>query len=358
MYQVKVFTCIDEIDRLAWEHLNASQPFSKQFWLNFSAACLKQFKPLVVLLYKNHSPVGRAIFTIERQATGVSLFPGIRLVNTLLRHYPLLLCQTPMANLSGLLLPKNEEAQALQTIEHAVLDAAASQKISFSLFGFLTDKEMQLIRQGCNYIIVPMEPTTLLEVTWSSFEEYIANLTKSARKDYHQHTNHANKMNMAIERSHQFAQYEDDLWRLLSSVAQRHGSIDQIAYTKRIFTEVERQLPPSNYAMLIARVENTVAGCGLLLHDEGTMILTVLGLDYHFKYTYFRLFYEAIRYATDNKIRLIRGGSGAYEFKQRLGFKLEPTFVAFSSPHVVFRQLGAAIVRSMRHPEVKGQSGA
>jgi predicted N-acyltransferase len=75
------------------------------------------------------------------------------------------------------------------------------------------------------------------------------------------------------------------------------------------------------------------------------MILTFLGMDYRFKYIYFQLFYEAIRYAIEQGIHTIWGGSGAYDFKTRLGFRREPAYIAFDSHHAALRWLGAKMAR-------------
>jgi hypothetical protein len=76
-------------------------------------------------------------------------------------------------------------------------------------------------------------------------------------------------------------------------------------------------------AWLEARVEDRLAGCGLVVEDQGVQMTTLLGLDYRVPYAYFQLVYAALRHAFDSGARILRGGSGAYELKERLGFTRE-----------------------------------
>ena len=82
------------------------------------------------------------------------------------------------------------------------------------------------------------------------------------------------------------------------------------------------------------------ATSGLLMGDGAARILTCLGLDYDVQYVYFQMVYAAIRCAIENNVQLLRGGGGAYEFKQRLGFEpVNNTQIAVVSSNAVFVNL-------------------
>jgi predicted N-acyltransferase len=79
--------------------------------------------------------------------------------------------------------------------------------------------------------------------------------------------------------------------------------------------------------------------CGLLLGDDSARILTCLGLDYDIKYVYFQMVYSAIRCAIEAGVKVLRGGGGAYDFKERLGF--EPV----NNTQIAVASSNAALVR-------------
>jgi GNAT superfamily N-acetyltransferase len=93
-------------------------------------------------------------------------------------------------------------------------------------------------------------------------------------------------------------------------------------------------------AWLAAEINGQLVGCGLLLPDGGALTLALLGLDYTAQYAYFQLMYAAIRHAIQAGASVLRGGTGAYEFKQRLGFQTEPrSSIAFYITNGVLRRV-------------------
>jgi hypothetical protein len=106
--------------------------------------------------------------------------------------------------------------------------------------------------------------------------------------------------------------------RLIHNVSQRHKSPPD-PHTRSILENAHLV----DCIWLTAKIGDRLVGCGLLLGDAGTYSLALLGLDYEVEYVYFQMVYAAIRAAVEAEGQHLRGGSGAYEFKQRLGFQLE-----------------------------------
>jgi hypothetical protein len=76
-------------------------------------------------------------------------------------------------------------------------------------------------------------------------------------------------------------------------------------------------------ALLTASVSDRLVGCELILADNGTQMVTALGLAQDFRHAYFLLGYADIQYAIEKRIHILRWGSGAYEAKRQAGFELE-----------------------------------
>ena len=89
---------------------------------------------------------------------------------------------------------------------------------------------------------------------------------------------------------------------------------------------------------IAAHVGDCLVGCCSVIGDGGVLSATLLGLDYSlpdYIYVYYQIMYAAVRYAIDQKARILYGGGGAYELKRRLGFTKLPNdymLVAASTP--------------------------
>ncbi len=346
-YEVKIVSRFDELDRDQWDRLNAETPFGTSRWLGIAACISRDLQPFYIMLYDHGRLVGTAVASLTRQ-TGmpISSLVARRLITSLLGRYPLLICRSPMGGASSLRLPQGDEVAALRAISRALHSLAYTRRASFVILGWLTAAEPEIITRAGGFERVLMDSGAMLPITWSSFDQYVASLGKSMQKDIRRHRNRAREIGITIERSHQFARYRNRLLELIDNVERHHGSEDTKPYTNEVFAVIEKELP-DNSVMLLGWVGTTLAGCGLLLHDKGVLAPTLLGMDYDFKYVYFQLFYEAIRYGIDSGIKVIYGGTGAYDFKHRMGFHDQPTYAAFSSHRPIFRWLGRQLARTV-----------
>jgi hypothetical protein len=84
----------------------------------------------------------------------------------------------------------------------------------------------------------------------------------------------------------------------------------------------------------------------LLLEDETGQIATAFGREEDLPYVYLLLFYEGIRTAMEHGIKQLRWGSGAYELKRRMEFKLEDNAeIAFTPVQPFVRKLAQRIMQ-------------
>jgi len=85
-------------------------------------------------------------------------------------------------------------------------------------------------------------------------------------------------------------------------------------------------------AWITAEMDGRAAAACLYLRDGPGAMLTLLGRDYAVPYAYFQVVYQGIACALEGGARALRGGSGAYEFKERLGFeRLANNHVAYAA---------------------------
>jgi len=354
-YQVKIAYRIDDINEVEWNQLSAGEPFGDLRWTRFAIHANPAFQPYFVLLYEGDKLVGRATAAFNKQH-GMSIPSPIKraVVDGLLTRFPLLQCQAAPVNLtsmSGLILPRGDAVEAMRCITSGLYELAKTRATSFVAIGWLTEAEYHAIHQTGLYHTQAHNSTALMN-RWTNFDEYIQTLGKTARKDYRQHTNHAQKMNIRIEETRRFAQYADQLQKLTANVDNHYYNTGSIT-DARFFELAECELTDDGM-MLLAWVGDTLAGFGYLLCDQGILRPSLLGKDYRFKYVYFEIFYAMLRYGINNGFRQIRGGvGGAYQFKRSLGFENQTTYVAYTSPSPIFQWMGARLTQGMNAESVR-----
>jgi predicted N-acyltransferase len=334
---------VEEIGQEAWDRLSGGQPFASYRWYRFGETVLADCTPIYVILSHQGEPIARStLWLTPREPLPIPSVAVRRLMETLLRRWPLLLCRSPLTSLSGLILPEPPlRDAALQTIAEAAQAEMRRRRTSFLLFAHLTGPETRYAGWPASFAPISVSgPGTRLIMTWPDFEGYLHHLSKSAWKDYRRHRNRAADLDIRVKRQPITAPMEtavaEQAMALIHNVDRHHNS-PSYPWGQVILENVHMV----DNVWLTAEVGGRLAGCGLLLGDGDMRFLALLGLDYAVEYAYFQLIYEAIRGTLEDGIRVLRGGSGAYTIKQRLGFELEDNHhVVFASKGALFQRLG------------------
>jgi predicted N-acyltransferase len=312
---------------------------------------------VIALLYEGDRLVGRAFCALTRYA---NIHLSSRVVSlaldVLLRRYPVLLCQSLLRNYDGLLLPQGQESEALRTLSQELYRQAESSRASFVVLGYLGETHCQIAGQIPGLATVTMSPGTLLTLNCASFEEYIKNLDSPLmRRNVRRTLREAQRSGVELIGSHEFAQHTPRLHELAKNVLAHHKNYQPYLFGEDFFRLVEQECADHS-VVILARIRGEIVGSALIFHDQGVMTWFLLGLDYRFDDVYFCLIYETIRYAIEHGITAIRGGTGAYDFKHRLGFQDVPTGVAYTSPSPVLRAL-ASKMAGIFEDETGSQAG-
>jgi predicted N-acyltransferase len=311
---------MEEIDQATWDALSADRPFSSFRWHAYAEAAMADCTPLYLLLFDKSHTIGRAAFYLVpsepvpvQPALVRAAFQGI------LRRRPLLICRTPLAGLSGLVLPAPSlRAPALQAIVHAAQDWARQKSASFTLFDFVEREDTRWPDWPARFRPVEMsEPGTQMELAWPDFETYLDSLGKDGRYHYRRAMRKADELGITIKR-HSSPAYLDDALDLIHLVERDHASTPN-PWTRAMV----ENLPLVDGTWLTARIGERLVGCGLVLRDNGAQMATALGLAGDVPYVYFALLYENLKLAFEHNVHLVRLGSGAYDVKRRLGFQVE-----------------------------------
>lgn len=338
--EVQVAHSIEQVGQEAWDHLSAHRPFASFNWYRFGEAVLADNIPVYIILSQKSRPIARATFWLRRrEQLPVSSRAARYLLQALLYRRPLLVCRSPVADRSGLILPDPPLCdEALQVIAQIAQKQAHQYKASFLAFDYLERQEAEGLRWPEAFVLSQVtDPGMRLTITWPDFESYMEHLPKSVRRDYRRHCKRAADQGVEIK-LHPLIQPLDEATcdeavTLIRNVEKHHHSAPN-PWAGAMLKHADLL----GATWLRAEIGNRLVGCCILLGDEDNRMMTLLGLDYDVPYTYFQLMYEPIRCAIEGGARIVWGGSGAYEIKQRLGFEtVHNDYVAFATKNRVLR---------------------
>jgi predicted N-acyltransferase len=277
-----------------------------------------------------------------------------RLIRILLGRYlaenPLVTCQTALAGISGLFLAgspsdRRRTLSRFSTELRSVLDEAGG---SFLILPFLHPNIASDPAWGAGFISVAMPPNMVLDARWGSFDAFAASLRRSARKDDRRHRNRAIRLGLR-SRLETTPPDIETVRRLVRAQERKHRSA-RLPFLDDLVRE--RPVPGGRW-ILVDRTERgpvgtagETVGCGFIARDRRWLNLTALGLADNAPNVYFELMYGAIAHAIETRAAGIVGGGGAYDFKERLGYRRTPNNrVLFFSRSPRLRRLGAWLAR-------------
>jgi predicted N-acyltransferase len=343
-FDVRVVHSVTEIGQALWNRMAGSRPFASYRWYRFGETALADNLPLYIVLFRQGEPRACATFWLRRNEP-LPIPPGLvrRAVGSLLRRWPLLICQAPLVDASGLMLPDaGQRDEALTTIARVAREQAQTLGASFVACIYLGPGEAHLAGWPHPFGAVELpEPGTCLSISWPDFESYLSHLSRSMRKDYRRHCNRADDLGVEVEALPEVTEPERAL-ALIRSVEGQHDTMPDPWAPAAL----------ANAAMvdatwLAARIDNRLVACGLLLRDGDHGVLKFLGLDYDVRFAYFRLVYAALQAAIESGCRTLIGGAGAYEMKRRLGFKpVDTNYAVFAGRGPLLGGLGGWLARS------------
>ena len=115
---IQVTHSVTELGKEAWDHLSEGRPFSSYRWYSFGEAVLEGYPSTYIVLSHGGEPIARGTFWLKRREWLPITSKVVRSgAERLLERWPLLACETPVACVSGLILPESSQrAAALETI--------------------------------------------------------------------------------------------------------------------------------------------------------------------------------------------------------------------------------------------------
>jgi len=262
--------------------------------------------------------LGRGTFWLVRNEPVPVPAAMQKTVASVLRVRPLLICRSPLANLSGLILPGGElRRPVLERILNTAGVIAQKHNCSFTICDFIDARDMQDDWPPGYRPATATDPGTRMPLEWESFPAYLEAGDKKDRQHYKRCQREAEKLGIQVHRRTSAPDIEQAL-QLVKLVEQKHGAVPS-PWVRGLL----ENLPSIAGTFLEAEAGGRMVGCGALLYDGGAQMAAALGLAENVPYVYFALVYTSLQEAFERKARILRWGSGAYDFKKQLGFQVE-----------------------------------
>lgn len=318
--KINVFHSINEINPDDWNRIVSGRGFQSHAWYAFGERAMADAKPTYLLASDGDKPVaGAALFKVHNEPLPL---PAIarEFMASIFKHKPLLVCRSPFADTSALLLPGEPlRDAALAALAKAAQEQFKKQKCSFLLFDYLLTEQL---RYGWPKGFTPLtvsEPGTFMPMEWQSFEEYIKSGNQKDREHYKKSIKQAEQSGLELTRHKDVSDIETAL-KLIHNVSIWHGSAPN-PWVKGLLENFSL----TDGTWLELRKEGKLVGCGAVIRDNQFQLTTALGLEDDVPGGYAYLLYAALQEGFKHKMRLIRFGTGAYDVKRRLGVHLEDT---------------------------------
>lgn len=317
---VEVFHSINKISPEVWNRIVAGRGFQSHAWYTFGERAMADAKPTYLIAWDGDTPVaGAALFKVHNEPLPL---PAIarEFMASIFKYRPLLICRSPLADTSALLLPGEPlRDEALSVLAKAAQDEFKQQKCSFLLFDYLLTEQLRYSWPKGFEPITVSEPGTYMPIEWQSFEEYLESGNKKDRQHYKKSIKEAEESGIVLSK-HITVSEIDTCLNLIKNVSIWHGSAPN-PWMRGLL---------ENFSMLDGtwlelHKEGKLVGCGAVIRDNQFQLATALGLEDDVPAGYFYLLYVALQEAFEHKVRLVRFGTGAYDIKRRLGFHLEDT---------------------------------
>jgi hypothetical protein len=318
---VQLFKSIHEIDPQVWDRIVAKRGFQSHQWYQFGERAMADCEPTYLIAWNGDTPVASAaLFKVHNEPLPL---PEVarRFMASVLKHRPLLVCRSPLADTSAMLLPGEPlRDEALNVLAQAAHEEFRKQHCSFLVFDYLLTEQLRYKTwpQGFEPITIS-EPGTYMPMEWESFEAYLEAGNKHDRQHYKRSLREAEKNGLVLSK-HKTISDVDRALKLIKNVSIWHGSapnpwmrglLENFSMVDGTWLEIHK--------------DDMLVGCGAVVRDNQFQLALALGLEDDVPGGYFLLLYSALKEAFEHNVRLVRFGTGAYDVKRRLGFHLEDT---------------------------------
>lgn len=349
MHTVDVLTSIEGVSPGEWDSLRGELPFVGHRWLHLAETVLADHRPRYLLVRRQGKLVAAAVGALEHRLQNPRLDARF---GRLLRRSPFLHVAVPMTASPGLLVGDGPDPRAeLDVLLREIRDLARRERSPFCVVDHLPAPDPAHADQR-GYLRLGWLPDTRLDLTWPSFDDYLADLPSKRRREIRRTQRRAEREGIVVRPLIPTAEDGPALDRMVADVTRRHGAVRH--YGPDLFVKAATVLG-ADLTLLAAHRDGTLVGCIALLRDDDDLAVRWIGRDYERTAgtaAYHALLAACVRNAISSGARTLRFGAAAYETKKQFGVSLEPRSRLFAARSRAVTSLMGLFSRRFDPPEL------
>jgi predicted N-acyltransferase len=337
LFKTKVVKRISDIPENDWKKVYPDVLESYDFFKNLDEANLDQFAMRYIIAYDRKTPVAATTAFLLNYSLDTSISgPLRRLTNSIKKRLPnmfslkAVVCGMPMGE--GRIGAIGEKETVMGLVLRKLEQIAKKNKSALLAFKDFrredTDMLDPLKKKG--FAKFDSLPTTVLDVKFKNFEEYLKTLSAASRYDLRRKFKKVDgtvKIDMKIVDDLD-EQSLKEVYKLYLDILDKHDmgfELLPIAFFRNLSKNM-----PGKVKYFLWRIDGKLAAFLLCLVSKDTLIDYYVGLDYSIAYDYhlyFLKFRDVLKWCIDKKIKKYEMGITGYEPKRRLGFEFVPLFL-------------------------------
>lgn len=353
----KIYDNIDRIAKKDWDAVFGDIPESYSFYKTLGNSELTEFVFYYLVIYYDNeivliAPLFSADFNLDIAVEGF-LSRIIKLVRKVFPRFLIfktLFCGSPFGEY-GILGIRQDFQGTLKLIPQllaGIKDLATRINAPLTIFkDFLKESTLLLdvlSRQG--FSKVESFPTVLLDLNFSSFEEYLLSLGSSTRKNLKKKLKQASaRGNIEVKVVEDASGQIDQIIKLYESTY-HGGSTKFERLSRKFFLQASADLHPHTRFFLYY-CDGSLAAFNLCFIYKDLLIDKFIGFNYDIS-NYYNLYFVSwaynIKWCIDNSLRYYHPGQTDYEPKIRLGGKLIPLYAYLKHKNAFFNLLVKLLV--------------
>ncbi len=341
-YSARVFDKIDDIGKDSIDAIS-DDPFFTYGWFK-TLEKQKDFliNPFYITVYDNSKLVAFAPCFLDKRDEyflhGLYYLPFMKeilLIGNKLRLWQkhLLICYSPCCFRSKIMIKhSHSKREILSIVNRKIAELCKKERILFSSFSFVSEHDDRILfsLKKSGYFQLPWKSTFYVDINWSNFEEYLADLKYKDRKNIRREIRKSLENGIIVGERPNLDCMSEKLADLSSKLFQKYNQGIQPLFGKSFFQSLSENARDS--ARLFAAEKNgKLIGFLLLMRHKDILDCFNCGFDYNFlsntDFAYFSLvYYFPIEWAIRENISRIYYRISADNVKLRRGCSQEQIF--------------------------------
>lgn len=336
-YNSALYFSIQDIPQEQWNSEWYYPPESYNFYLCQEKGNLEEFKFSYLVIYCNERPVLIApLFTAAFNLGFVLEGVAQRLVLSIQKFWSrflmihTLFCGSPVTfkGVIGIDPEHADHPELLVEFDRALCDFAKKSRVRMIEFKDFMDADLRFLEplQSMGYFKVDSYPTAILDIDFSSLNDYFSRLSYQTRKDLRRKIKKTKALGgLDIKVVNNIDDCIDEIHQLYLNIYNKN-EVHFECLTKDFFKNFCRYMPEETRFFLY-RVNDKLIGFNFCLVQQDALVDKYLGFDYTVSRQYelyYISFLNNVQWCLDNGKKSYLLSQGGYSTKRRLGARLIP----------------------------------